>query len=116
MVSVICKGLEWQFQKIESTPNAIYVAHQYAQLQARITRKTGPQVRSEPNAEFQLIHKIKCNRKPNGGLHMVFSVRGVEENFEMEISPNALRQWLEVIKTNCVKADWNLEVWPAWIH
>lgn len=61
-----------------------------------------------------LVVEVDINRADNGVVGFVFK-DGESENVALGFDPQQLRQWLMIMHTQWLKAEWPLAIWPEWI-
>lgn len=116
LVPVLVDGLEAQLCAPQDAPaQAIEAAHVYAQLQARLSRKPSPPVRPLAHAPEHLIDEIGVRRLKGMVRTVRFVCADLPEPAELSLSANELRQWLELLKRALKRANWGLDVFPAWM-
>ncbi len=117
LIPALIDGLDAQIRAPEHAPRqAIEVAHIYAQLQARVTRKPAQPVKPAERTPAHLIDEIGIRRGKDAARTVRFSSPDLPEPAELALSANELRQWLESLKRAVEAGDWGLDVFPAWLQ
>lgn len=61
-----------------------------------------------------LIQEVDINRAADGSVGFVFKDSAAEK-VVLGFQPQQLRQWLAILHTQWLKAEWPVTVWPEWI-
>lgn len=85
----------------------------YAQLAARLQHKPAQPV-SPPEGPATLVQEVLVARRQNGPWRLTFRRQGAEPA-ELALPDAALRQWLEALHRNYLKAGWGNAIWPDWV-
>lgn len=96
-------------------PGAAQQAAQvYAQLQARIGKKPTSPVRATTATPMSLVREVSIARKKQGRWTLTFQFAG-DEPVALIIPSSQLRQWLESLHRNYLRAQWDTRAFPAWV-
>jgi len=85
-----------------------------AQHSARANQKPQPPVRVSTDAESWLVRTMDISSNSQAVSLTFKAEQGQLASLVLTAEP--LRQWLNILHSIWVKAEWSGDVWPDWIH
>lgn len=110
LIPHLCRWLE---QRVGAT-GLTEVRQEFAQQKARAELEKQPPVRTNPDVQGVLIHSVDL-RTANAGMGLQFKDADGYEVACLQLKPQPLRQWLNIVFDQYRKAQWPTAVWPAWV-
>ncbi len=112
VVPALCKMLD----PTEGKDVRAEVRNSFAQQVAVQALTPQPAVKSQPMASVFTIRSISIRTGPKM-TQIVFdeSIKQDSNRFAMAFTDQALRQWLSILHSQYVRAEWSLEPWPKWV-
>jgi hypothetical protein len=102
----------WLGRQEGTLPRADAMQH-FAQEAATASVKPQQPVCAADKASAWLINSIDFSADDET-LYLVF--RGAEQNAaKISLAVHPLRQWLSILRKQCQKGEWVLDVWPSWM-
>lgn len=86
-----------------------------AELAQAAANNATPPVEPPVTAQEWLVMAIDVKQRAEGfGLQF----RGTQENAQLQtiLSERQLRQWLHIIRSQYIRANWSLAKWPVWLQ
>lgn len=104
---------QWLEQQGGNAPMA-EVRQEFAQLKARADLAPQPPVRAGADVQGVLIHTVELNAT-HAGMGLQFKDMGGHMVASLHMQPMPLRQWLNIVFDQYLKAQWPTAVWPQWV-
>ena len=102
----------WLERQEGALPRVAVLQH-FAQEAAAASLKPQLPVRGIEQTSNWLITSIDVSSDAEA-VHLVF--RGpAEQDAKLSLATHPLRQWLSILRKQCQKANWALDVWPSWL-
>ena len=111
LIPHLCRWLE---QQTGNAPLA-EVRQEMAQQKARLELERQAPVRADAQAQGVLIHSVDV-KAPKASLALVFKESTGQEVARLQLQTKPLRQWLEIVHGQYIKAQWHTGVWPVWVE
>ena len=92
------------------------VKNSFAQQAAIHSMSPQPAVQSDPASDAFTIRSISIRIHP-AATEIIFHDRVEQDGscFSATLDGSFLRQWLSILHSQYVKAEWSLHVWPEWV-
>ena len=91
------------------------VLHSFKQQTARQQVTAQAPVPAAAAASDWLCQAVDVQKRPNS-LGLVFRDVSGDHRASLELQPQALRQWLNMLQATCVRAEWPMTAWPEWLR
>lgn len=110
VIPLLCQKLE---QQEGGTPLA-EVKQEFAQQRARADLAPQPAVQTAAHTQRVLVHSVDLKPLRTGmGLQFKNADGNVVASLQLHAKP--LRQWLNIVYDQYLRAGWPSNVWPAWV-
>jgi len=106
--------VRWLEAQEKPMPRADLV-QSFKQQTARAAVPQQPAVPAEQASASWLATAVDVQRRA-GSLRLVFRDAEAQEQVALELSPLALRQWLNMLLIAYGRGEWPLAVWPQWMQ
>lgn len=110
LIPNLINGLE---QQAGSTPLA-EVKQSFAQQKARAELELQPPVRAGTGTQGVLVHSADL-KSSRSGMGLQFKTIDGNVVASLHLQPKPLRQWLNIVYDQYLRAGWPTTVWPAWV-
>lgn len=88
----------------------------FAQQAAVAALTPQPPVRSAPESQTWLVHKLQLTCTPyNAQIGFQSAPGGPEYQTHLVLEAQPLRQWLNIVYEQYRRAQWPLSLWPQWL-
>jgi hypothetical protein len=71
-------------------------------------------VDSTLSSQNWLVTEVDINQGEKGILELVFKKEGAE-SVAIGFDSKQLRQWLSIVRSQWIQAEWSTEIWPSWM-
>jgi len=85
-----------------------------AALAQATAKEATPPVEPPLSAQEWLVLAVDVKQQPDG-ISLQFRGREQSAQLQLVLSERQLRQWLNIIRSQFVRAEWSLSKWPAWL-
>ena len=106
----LCQQLE---QRVGGTPMA-EVKQEFAQQKARADLEPQPAVRTDADAQGVLVHSVDM-KSLHAGMGLQFKNADGHVVASLQLHAKPVRQWLNIVYDQYLRAQWPSNVWPAWV-
>lgn len=105
--------LRWLGRQGADTPSA-EALQSFAQQAARAELATQVPVRAGEGSAIWLALSVDIAQSEQS---VSLTFRGVDgQGATLTLGSKPLRQWLSILHETCIKAEWELDVWPEWLR
>jgi hypothetical protein len=113
LVNLITKGSPEALQNPTQDSDASDLLQSFAQEQASSTLVPQAAVDFSKASDSILVNEVDISRTPEGVVGFVF--KGNDTQVALGFEPQQLRQWLTIMHTQWIAAEWPVRIWPQWI-
>jgi hypothetical protein len=110
----------WLEKETEQTPRP-EVLQSFAQeaAAAELAQASAAQpqeaVKPPPSPTQWLVREIDINTQPEGA-GLLFRGQTPEEKLQLNLTKLQLRQWLNIVRSQYLVAQWPMSAWPDWLQ
>ncbi len=115
LLRLVPQLVKWLEPNAPAQPDAQHLAQQgFAQDAARAGLRAEPPVAARAAGLQTRVDAVDVTQSP-AALQLVFRGPDLPQGARLTMAPQPLRQWLAILYDRWIRAQWPLQVWPAWI-
>lgn len=106
----LCQWLEPQ----ESDNLQASLRQAFAQQKARTDVQLAPPVKAQADSQALLVQSVDLKTLATG-MALSFKDKDGQVFASLQLRPQALRNWLNIVYDQYLRAEWPTSMWPSWV-